>query len=373
MMRCPPVTYCTNIHPGEAWEDMAQAVMRHVPHVKAACAPTQPFPVGLRLSGQASRELDTAGARRFGSWLSGHGLYVATVNGFPYGRFHDTPVKSAVYRPDWRDPERQAYTLRLARLLACWLPEGETGSISTVPLGFRREFPDADLPAAFARLRRTLGDLVALEEETGRHIRLAVEAEPGCLVETMEQMVRFFERLDPDPEKRRHLAVCYDCCHQALQFEEPEESLAHLSAAGIPVGHVQVSSALHLEGGDLSSLARFVEPVYLHQAVARRDDGSLLRFDDLPEALAAAPDGVSAWRVHFHVPVFVETLPECASTQAFLRDILPRFDKTAALEVETYTWGVLPPELKTPEVTDSIIREIAWTEAARAARNGTDA
>ena len=129
-----------------------------------------------------------------------------------------------------------------------------------------------------------------------------------------------------------------------------------------------MSSALHLEGHDLSRLARFVEPVYLHQAVARRDDGSLVRFDDLPEALAADPDGVTAWRVHFHLPVFVETLPDCATTQAFLREGVPLFGPETPLEVETYTWGVLPPELKTPDVTASIIREIAWTEAARARR-----
>jgi len=363
-----PVTYCTNIHPGESWAEMFSAVARHVPAVKAACCPDGPFPVGLRLSGRASREIDAEAARRFGDWLDAQGLVVTTVNGFPYGRFHDVPVKADVYRPDWRDPEREAYTGRLARLLARWLPAGAVGSISTVPLGFRRDFPETDLAAALARLRRTLADLAVLEAETGRRIRLAVEAEPGCLVETTPQMVEFFARLDPTPDGVRHLAVCYDCCHQALQFENPRDSLALLAASGIPVGHVQVSSALHLEGHDLSRLARFVEPVYLHQAVARRDDGSLVRFDDLPEALAADPDGVTAWRVHFHLPVFVETLPDCATTQAFLREGVPLFGPETPLEVETYTWGVLPPELKTPDVTASIIREIAWTEAARARR-----
>jgi sugar phosphate isomerase/epimerase len=360
-----PVTYCTNIHPGESWEETTAAVRAHVPAVRAACSPDVPFPVGLRLSGRASLEGDAALARCFGAWLAANGLYVDTVNGFPYGRFHAVAVKERVYLPDWRDPERAAYTGRLARLLAAWLPPGGTGSISTVPLGFRRDFPEADIPLALAGLTRALADLAALEEETGRRVRLAVEAEPGCLVETTPQMVGLFARLDLPPRLARHLTVCYDCCHQALQFEDPGESLGLLAASGIPIGHVQVSSALHLDGPDLARLARFAEPVYLHQAVGRRQDGSLVRFDDLSRALAALPPGVAAWRVHFHLPVFLERLPECLATQEFLRDVLPRFAPEIPLEVETYTFAVLPPELQTAQVTDSIIREIGWVEAAR--------
>ena len=262
--------------------------------------------------------------------------------------------------------------MRLARLLASWLPAGETGSISTVPLGFRRGFPEADVPLALANLRRALAALAGLAAETGRRIRLAVEAEPGCLIETTPEMVGLFERLDASPPELSHLAVCYDCCHQALQYEEPAQSLGLLARHGIEVAHVQVSSALHLEGGDLSRLARFVEPVYLHQAVARREDGALLRFDDLPQALAAATDGVASWRVHFHLPVFVTHLPECETTQAFLRQVLPLFAPEIPMEVETYTWSVLPAELKTTEVTQSISREIAWVERMRRASSGLD-
>ncbi len=363
----PAVTYCTNIHPGQSWAEIRRDVETHALAVRDACRlGDAPFPLGLRLSGQASLELDAAAGRRFGRWMADQGICVATVNGFPYGPFHHVPVKEAVYLPDWRDPEREAYTRRLARLLALWLPEGGQGSISTVPLGFRQDFPQADMPVAMGRLRQALAWLADLEEETGRRIRLSLEPEPGCLIETTQEVVDIFARLDPSPREARHLAVCYDCCHQALQFEEPEASLALLARNGIAMGHIQVSSALHLEGGDLSRLARFVEPVYLHQAVGRRDDGSLVRFDDLPQALAAAPEGIREWRVHFHLPVFVERLPECCTTQDFLRRILPRFDPQVPMEVETYTWSVLPPELKTPRVTDSIVREIQWVEQARA-------
>lgn len=360
-----PVTYCTNIHSGESWPDIRAAVARFAPVVRAGLGLDGAFPLGLRLSGRASREIDAAAAREFGDWLAGVGLFVTTVNGFPYGRFHDVPVKEQVYRPDWRDPERVTYTARLARLLAIWLPNEACGSISTVPLGFRRDFREDEVPLALTNLRHALADLAGLEETTGKRIRLSVEAEPGCLIETTREMVGLFERLDLSPRLARHLAVCYDCCHQALQFEEPGDSLDLLARNGIPLGHVQVSSALHCDGADLGRLAGFAEPVYLHQAVARLADGRLVRFDDLPAALSANLEGVAAWRVHFHLPVFVEQLPECATTQAFLRDALPRFAPDIPLEVETYTWSVLPPRLRRTAVTDSIVREIGWVEAAR--------
>lgn len=363
-----PVTYCTNIHPGESLEQIREGLTRHALGVKATQCPQAPFPLGLRLSGRASLELaDPDAARAFGDWMTEHGLYAVTINGFPYGRFHHTPVKENVYLPDWRDPERLAYTLRLARTLASWLPPGGTGSISTVPLGFRRGFPETDQPLGLANLRKALEGLADLFAETGRHVRLAVEAEPGCLVETTAEMVALFDRLGTGQPVADHLRVCYDCCHQALQYEDPAASLALLATNGIAVGHVQVSSALHLEGGDLLRLARFVEPIYLHQAVARREDGLLLHFDDLPQALAADVSGIASWRVHFHLPVFVSRLPECETTQPFLERILPLFPEDVPMEVETYTWSVLPAELKTTDVAESICREIAWVERARRA------
>lgn len=364
-----PVTYCTNIHPGETLDEIYRGLAEHAVRVKAACSPQAPFPLGLRLSGRASLELEASdAAKRLGDWLAERGLYVTTINAFPYGRFHHAPVKEAVYLPDWRDPERLAYTLRLARVLAAWLPEGGEGSLSTVPVGFRRDFPKGDLPLALAAMGQALAGLKALAETTGRVIRLAVEPEPGCLVETTPQFVELCERLDPCGVYRQHLRMCYDCCHQALQYEDPRASLDQLAAAGLAVGHVQVSSALHLAGGDLARLARFVEPVYLHQAVARLEDGRLQRFDDLHFALVARVARVESWRVHFHLPVFVAQLPECGTTQPFLETILPLFPPDAPMEVETYTWSVLPADLKTADVAASIGREIAWVSQAREAR-----
>jgi len=418
-----PVTYCTNIHPGESWEQTRANLAAHTLAVKAAVCPDRPFPVGLRVSGLASREISPEEAVRFRAWLDENGLYVATVNGFPFGTFHGRPVKSGVYQPDWRDPARLEYTLKLAELLAVWLPDGPddlAGSISTVPVGFRADFDPAQERLAFAALRRAAEGLDALAQRTGKRIRLSLEPEPGCLVETTPQLIALFDRLDLPAHLRPTLAVCYDCCHQALQFEDPAWSLALLADNGVDIGHVQVSSALHLSCADLSRLSRFDEPVYLHQCVAQDSAGVLARFDDLGEALAASAgasvgDGTlnvesrmnradavvstgstglsggletqltarsqgagphapsclekaSCWRVHFHLPVFLAELPECLSTQRFLREFLPLVPRSVPLEVETYTFDVLPPELQTLTVVESIVREIEWVEACRSGR-----
>ncbi len=363
-----PVTYCTNIHPGESWTETLENLEKHALAVKAACLPGAPFPIGLRVSGRAAHELTSDEAQRFRDWMEERGLYVATVNGFPYGAFHNRPVKADVYLPDWRSRTRLDYTRSLAEFLAIWLPEGMTGSISTVPLGFREAFGPDEAAPAMAMLRQALEALARLEEDTGRRIQLSVEAEPGCLLETTPDLVDFFRRMDLPERLAPYLAACYDCCHQALQFEDPEESLRLLAQNGVPVGHVQVSSALRLSACDLGRLVRFNEPVYLHQAVAATPQG-LVRFDDLPEALAADVPGAAQWRAHFHLPVFMDELPECASTNDFLRRILPLFDPDVPMEVETYTFSVLPKDLQTPTVTESIIREIAWVEKARRGEN----
>lgn len=359
------ITYCTNIHPAESWQQTFRAVRRYAPLVKAQVAPDSPWPLGLRLSGRAAAELNRPEAENFQQWCDEAGFYVTTVNGFPFGAFHRTPVKESVYLPDWRSAERLDYTRKLADLLAIWLPAGMTGSISTVPLGFSRHLTKADFPMMQKHLGAALDHLDRLAQQTGKEILLALEPEPGCLLETSRDVVAFFPRLARSQTQRARLAVCYDCCHQALQYESPAESLALLASHEIRIGHVQVSSALRLKHPDLSRLARFQEPCYLHQTVGRHAGGELLRFADLDQALSASPGPMAEWRVHFHLPVFMAATRECDSTSFFLEEILPLFPAGLQLEVETYTWEVLPAYLRTGPVTDSIAREIAWVRTAR--------
>lgn len=356
----PSITYCTNIHPGENWTEIFSAVRLHAPVIKKRLSPGTPFPLGLRLSGRAADEITLKEATRFHRWCLEEGFYVATVNGFPYGTFHHVPVKQSVYLPDWRFGERLDYTKKLAELLSMWLPEGMTGSISTVPVGFRSCISRENFSTVKKHILAALDFLGHVAQNTGKEIVLSMEPEPGCVLESTRDVVEFFARLGLSPAQQGRLAVCYDCCHQALQFESPVASLDILRSNGITIGHVQVSSALRLADPQIRLLKNFQEPCYLHQAVGRKKSGELLHYDDLDLAISAAPAEIEEWRVHFHVPVFMDRAKDCGSTRFFLEEILPLFPAHLVLEVETYTWTILPPELQGGCVTDCLIREIEW-------------
>jgi hypothetical protein len=356
------LTYCTNIHPGEAWAEVLANLDSHLLAVKHRFSPGDPFAIGLRLSNQAALDLGGGEAKRFRNWCEKHGCFVPTINGFPYGRFHGRGVKERVYLPDWRDPERARYTERLADLLAGWLPPGLPGSISSVPLAFARGFETDAWKPVRRNLIAALEHLRHLREQSGAEIVLALEPEPGCVIETTSGAVACFERLDLPASLAPFCGVCLDCCHQAVEFEEPERCLRVLRGAGIRIAKVQVSSALRALGAEVAGLARFDEPIYLHQVVARTPEGQLHRWDDLPGFLADRPGSYEECRVHFHVPVFAERLEECGTTRSFLEAILPELDPSLLLEVETYSWDVLPRALRLASVTESIVRELEWVK-----------
>ncbi|MBI5657515.1 MAG: metabolite traffic protein EboE [Geobacter sp.] len=358
------ITYCTNIHPGEAWDEAFAALKAHVPAIKSAFSPGRPFPVGLRLSNRAAAELTPDRLSAFADWLDEEGCFVPTINGFPFGAFHGGRIKEGVYLPDWRSPERAAYTIRLADLLAALLPAGVAGSISTVPLAFRKVVGRSDLPTIRKHLKSVLTHLSVIADRQGKDILLALEPEPGCLLETTDEVCRFFDGIAFSPRLRRHLAICYDCCHQAVGFEEPSESLRRLAQAEVPLAKVQVSSALRLNGADAPLLKSFDDPCYLHQVMVKGGDGRLSRHADIGEALAGhAVRREDEWRCHFHLPIHLDGSGPLGTTQGFLADFLPLIGPDLLLEVETYTWSVLPDSLRGESVTDSIIRELSWLKA----------
>jgi len=372
------LTYCTNIHPGESWADVRANLESHLIAVKAGVSPTEAFPIGLRLSAQAVDELTDEESRRFREWCEVNDLYVLTVNGFPYGRFHGTSVKERVYEPDWRSKERVAYTRGIADRLVEWLPEGVPGSISTAPIAFTNGFAEDDWPHVRANVRAAVEHLDDLAQRHGRSIVLAFEPESACVVETTEQAVELFDRLALPPALASRAGLCFDCCHQAVEFEDPAESLRTIQAAGIVIGKVQVSSALHAHGEEIERLLQFDEPTYLHQVVARDVDGALHRAADLPEFFggngrgrdASTRSSIEECRVHFHVPIFAEHLGPCGTTRFFLEDVLPRLDPAIPLEVETYSFDVLPEDLRMSSVGDSIVRELRWARQRIDASHG---
>lgn len=370
-----PLTYCSNIHPGESWADVMHNLESHALEVKARLAGTDAaqtsFPLGLRISHQAAMDVDGAAIEEFHNWCREHDCYLLTINGFPYGAFHHQRVKEQVYLPDWRNPSRVSYSQRLGDLAVALQPDASQISISTVPIAFKDGFNEADWPQVVEHITQVLEHFAQIKERTGITLQLAIEPEPACVLETTSETIDFFRRMRAHLSARQdvHLGLCFDCCHQAVEFENAEQCLERLNEENIPIAKVQVSSALRAVGeGEIRSLLSFDEPVYLHQAVARAEGGEpLRRFTDLPEFTRALDKGseFEECRVHFHVPIFLEHLGDCGTTQEFLKDFLPRLDVNIPLEVETYSFGVLPEHLRTDSVGQSIARELEWVSDLR--------
>jgi sugar phosphate isomerase/epimerase len=370
------LAYCTNVHPGENWAETLAALERWTLRVKEQIAPNSAYAIGLRLSDQASRELvDPARLLAFQRWLERHQCYVFTINGFPFGRFHDTRVKEEVYRPDWTDPLRLEYTNRLFDLLVELLPPGLEGSVSTLPGSFK-EFIRAPEQEEVIRdnVWCCVEHIARTCERTGRQMHLGLEPEPLGMFENTQETVRFFDRLREehprDPRLEAHLGVNYDTCHLAVEYEEPEDALARFQQHGIRLSKIHLSNALKLRPTQaaLGRLASFAEGVYLHQVIARRPDGSLARFKDLDVALAqasGASDGPDEeWRVHFHIPLHSAPPAEFQSTSDHILGLLQVLAKQPQLcthlEMETYTWAVLPEPLKSRDVCQQIVSEYQW-------------
>jgi hypothetical protein len=390
----PHLTYCTNIHPGETWIEIRRNLEQYVLRVREKVARHCAFGIGLRLSGQAAHALSDPGTLEdFRGFLRDHNLYVFTINGFPHGAFHGARIKEKVYLPDWLDEERVHYADRLARILTTVLADDPDidGSISTVPGAFKsRVQSPGDVSCIASRLLQHAATLHRLKEETGRRIVCALEPEPCCLLETISETIAFFKnRLFSPPAVaefsrltglsavlaeealRRHLGVCVDACHAAVEFEDPDEMLSGLRAAGIDIAKIQLSAGLRIPRVNretLAALRPFAESTYLHQVVERRGM-ELIRYEDLPPALdnaGHAPEagaGEKEWRIHFHVPLFLDRLGPFENTQPFLTRLLQlqvERAPTAHLEIETYTWDVLPEEYRGMPVVDAITREMQW-------------
>ncbi len=384
------LTYCTNIHAGETWDDILEGMKRHLPSIKRDVSPDAPLGVGLRLSAAAAEALcDDAAFSAFESFLKSGGYYIFTLNGFPYGNFHGSRVKEGAYRPDWTEQSRLDYTNTLADHLSKWLPEGMEGSISTVPGTFKPWASGDDAARVVARIAdnliRHVAHLVKIRATTGKSINLALEPEPFCMIETIEETVRFFEDhlysqhaatrlteqsdLDDTQAKaalRHHLGVCYDVCHAAVEYEDARGSLEALKTAGIKISKLQLSSAIRIPQvgpKTVSLLDPLDEPVYMHQVIESRN-GELTRYSDVPEAVETIDQAHgSEWRIHFHVPIFLEEMEHLATTQQFLKEILAlhaHSPVTEQLEVETYTWDVLPEEYRKSGLSAAIARELNW-------------
>jgi hypothetical protein len=388
------LTYSTLVHPGDTWGQMFESLQHYLPKVKQRVCPRELFGVCIRLSARAAQELVDVPRERelLKKFLGDGGMYLYTANAFPYGDFKSGPVKEQVYEPDWRTAERTQYTKNVATILADVAPKGSSPSIQSVPLGFKPNVRGPQDVATFTdHVLQVTAHLIELEASTGRAVTLALEPEPMCFLETTDEVVRYFTdylytgasaqelaRAGRIPISeaivalRRHVGVVFDICHQAIEFEDIQASLQKLVDASVPIFKLQEAAAVHIPNVDqkaIDALARFAETVYLTQTVQRKG-GRIERFLNLEDAFAdwnersaGEETGAREWRVHFHVPVFLDDLGAFRTTRFAIEEALAFHKKTPLsrqLEIETYTWDMLPAHLKTGDITEYICREIEW-------------
>lgn len=391
------LSYCTNIHAGESWTDHFDALTKYFPEIKQEVSADEPMGIGLRLSNIASEELIKPGnLEEFRNWLKDQKAYVFTMNGFPYGGFHHTRVKEQVHAPDWTTRERVNYTKRLFDILMNLLPEGMEGGVSTSPISYRYWFENE---AAQQKARETgtahIAEialyLIQIANFSGIVMHLDIEPEPDGILETGTEFLEWFNNelipvavalikteFDiPDHHAaemvKTHIRLCYDVCHFAVGYEPLTEMVAKFRESGIKIGKIQVSAALKAilpsqpenRKNVIDAFRKFNEPVYLHQVVAK-NNGTLKRYRDLPDALNdIQPDSETEWRAHFHVPIAEKKFGDLESTQDAITEVLELQKKspfTHQMEVETYTWEVIPGQLKLP-IEKSIIKELNWAKS----------
>jgi hypothetical protein len=387
------LTYCTNIHPGETWPAVFGSLVQAL-QVREQLLWTKPFGIGLRLSAKASRQLNEAPAlAAFQDWLREKSCYVFTMNGFPYGPFHGKMVKDQVHAPDWTTRERVDYTIELFDLLAALLPGHlPEGGVSTSPLSYRwwhkTEKAKREVKKIGARhLAEVTAHLVDLKTRTGKSLHLDIEPEPDGLLENSTEFLEFYEQdllpigsvalrqklgctaVEAADHLREHVQLCYDVCHFAVEYEDNATTvLRKLENLGVRTGKIQISAALQTDiNSNAKDIQKALEPydesTYLHQTVCRQPDGGLVKYPDLGPALKALPgESFTELRTHFHVPVFTDTYGKLRSTNRHIGDLLAQWKKRPFcphLEVETYTWDVLPDNNQLG-LTESIARELQW-------------
>ena len=387
------LTYSTLVHPGDTWSEMWDSLNRYVPQVKARVSPKQSFGVSLRLSNSSAQTLsgDRGERERLKEFLSQNDMYLYTVNAFPYGPFKNRIVKKDVYEPDWSTDERATYTMQVADILAEVAAPHVNPSIQSPPLGFKGKVTGPEYVDEFTRhVLRVVAHMVQLEKRTGRTVTLALEPEPACFLETTVEAldsvknhlyaaegVRMLvshtglSKSEAESALRKHLGMVYDICHQAVEYEDIGASLRALADAGIPVFKLQEAAAMRVPNvtkETVEAMRPFAETVYLTQTVEKRD-GKLTRFLNLEDAFAAFerdPSGKREWRTHVHVPVFLDKIGEHFETTRFAIEDALKFHKknklSPQLEIETYTWDVLPDSMKSGSIVDYVERELDWVK-----------
>jgi sugar phosphate isomerase/epimerase len=360
------LTYSLNVYPCSSLKDIEQNIFTHAvsafKNVTEQTGNTGPFGVGLFIPAHLTKEFLEQCAE-LKERLDREGLYVFTINGFPYGAFHDKRIKENVYKPDWSCEERLLYTNALAHILADLLIDDTEGSISTVPVTFKPWADEALLTKAVMHLMDAAAELNTIQKEKGKRIAIALEPEPGCYLETTDDVVEFFTQIliqqgvtylseeygyDPDDAEEiihNHIGICIDTVHSAVMFEDPKDMIDTVTSHNIRPVKIHLGGAVSFNNQEspTQDIIPYCDEIYLHQTSILDESDEKHFFIDLPQALETFPTG--EWRVHFHVPLSAELKGGLASTASLVtRDFLLRAADAGVrhFEAEIYTLTLMP-------------------------------
>lgn len=383
------LAYSTLVHPADDWDELWASLRHYLPQVKQRVSPDVPSAVSLRLSAATVERLlaDRSAMADLRAFLAAEDLYVVTANAFPYGPFKNRLVMETVFEPDWRERRRAEYTKGVGTILSSIAGDGVSPTIQTAPLGFKPHVDPAVVEHLTEGVLGVVAHLVEIARTTGMTVRLGLEPEPFCLLETADETIRYFgeelfsaaaaarlaalagiDDAAAAAALRAHLGVVFDICHQAVEFEDIGASLDALVAAGVPIVKLQVAAAMRVPVVTteiVEQLGQFTDTVYLSQTMERRGDSPIRRFLNLRDALTCWEPGGAAteWRTHFHVPVFLDDLDGLGTTRFAIVEALAKHRETPLsdqVEIETYTWDVLPTQFKSGDIVEYVERELSW-------------
>jgi hypothetical protein len=385
------LTYSTLVHQTDNWEQLWKSVNTYLPAVKARFAPSQKFGVCLRTSAPSAEFLSAEPSKvaDLKKFFADNDLYLYTANAFVYGVFKKQVIKEDVYEPDWATPERREYTKKVANLLAALAPEGINPSIQSAPLGFKPKVTGDDVVEAYtSNVIDVVAHLVELKKKTGKTVTLGLEPEPRCYLETTDETITYFKNhlfsgetakrlakktglneADAAQAMRDYMGVVFDIGHQSVGYEDIPASLQKLVDNGVQIVKLQEAASMYIPDVSqktVDALQTFAKTIYLSQTCQKKD-GTMTWFLNLEDAFEDwyKNPGPREWRTHFHVPVFLNDLGAFGTTRFALEQALAFHKKTPLsthLEIETYTWDVLPDHLKTGDIVEYVTRELDWVK-----------
>jgi hypothetical protein len=386
------LTYSTLVHQTDNFDQLWKSVNTYLPAVKARVAPNQKFGVCLRTSAPSAEMLSQDSSKRadLKKFFADNDLYLYTANAFVYGVFKKQIIKEDVYEPDWQTSERREYTKQVANLLAEMAPEGVNPSIQSAPLGFKPKVTGDHVVDQYTNnVIDVVAHLVELKKKTGKTVTLGLEPEPRCYLETTDETITYFKNYlfsgetakklakktglneaDANKAMREYTGVVFDIGHQSVGYEDIPVSLQKLVDNGVQIVKLQEAASMYIpdvQQKTVDALQTFAKTIYLSQTCQNKDGKKtwFLNLEDAFEAFQKDP-GPREWRTHFHVPVFLNDLGGAFGTTRFALEQALAFHKktplSTHLEIETYTWDVLPDHLKTGDIVEYVTRELDWVK-----------